>query len=373
MQIQIVSNFVRNMPWDSGWWTVVLARCFVAQGHSVRILVDGVESHATLKGLETQISRPGRTHLGANPQHFAARARAARAAADGALTLSLTGWVPGDLWLPLDLTPGERVRAIFRDLRPLSAVMEFVHHPWLIHEAFAHRRALQQAVNDGSDTVRFGNDSGAARGIGHASPHAADTRDQHAGEAQTLRKWLGIEDDELVFVLSAAEARPVSLGPITRGFAALSKGQGGLQRAKLVVLTRRQHSVSRLIHDTGCDDGVIVMGLSRRVELPLALADVAIAGPHTGGVASGRWISDAIRVGIPVVASEAASGAELAARGGAAIVRSHDARGWAQAFSQALDTAWRHVAAERARAVAPSLSVGAMVQRLLARVRSPNS
>lgn len=370
MQILIVSNFIRNMPWVPAWWTVVLARAFEAQGHAVRLLVDGIESHDTLRGFESEIVRPNRTHLGANPGLFATRVREARKGAAGAVTLSLTGWVPGDLWLPLDQTPGELAGSIFRELKPLSAVLEFVHHPWLIHEAFAHRKAALEAAGSGAVRLRFGE---GPSGVGHASVLTPGSRQSHADEARALRDILGIESGETVLVLSAAEAKPRTLEPIARGFAAATGGGRGASKARLIVLTRRQHSVSRVFQESGCGPEVIVMGLSRRVELPLALGDVVIAGPLSGGVSSGRWVADALAVGLPVVASASASGAALATEGGGAMVGAHEAGDWERGFELALDAAWRAGASERARAVAGRLSVDAMVQRLLATLRSPNS
>ncbi|MEK6703269.1 MAG: hypothetical protein AABZ53_13475 [Planctomycetota bacterium] len=374
MQILIVANFIRNMPWDSAWWTVVFAREFLAQGHSVRILADGLESPETLAGFESEIVRPSRTHLGANPRSFALRVREARERSADMVTLSLTGWVAGDLWLPLDQTPGQLSGSIFRDLRPLSAALEFIHHPWLIHEAFAHRRAAQEAAGKGTRRLNFGEGES---GIGHASGLAIDTRARYSGEAISLRRLMGIACDEPVFVLSAAEVRPHALEPIAQGFTAARSGggagAGGGVGARLIVLTRRQHSVSRVVQDAGCGRDVIVMGLSRRVELPLSIAEVAIAGPMSGGVSCGRWVADALRVGLPVVASVDSSGARLAETSGAAMVRAHDAMSWERGFAQALDASWRKHAGERAMEAAPQLSVDAMVARLLATLRSPNS
>lgn len=320
MDFLIAVNFVRNMPWTPQWWAVTLATGLRARGHEVRAAVDGLECPEAFGEVPISVAHPERIHLGAHPGRFVRMVRDLRRQRPDRVTVSLTPMVAGDVWIPVEPTPGEVAKRLIRDLRPVSLALELVHHPWLMHEAWAVARAGRGE--------RLGFDAGlAGGGMPRVSMLTDAMCDRARAAAGGLRATLGVDTGRTLAVTSLVEVCRRTHGAWFRSLAAE-------RDLSLVVLSPRPHTVAKLAREAGLH-GVIPMTLTPSYAAVMAASDLVLAAPRgwAGGPGSGRWIADAMRMGTPVIADAGAAGAE--ASPGVRVVRA-----WAGAIAGA-DAAWR--------------------------------
>lgn len=347
MHYVIAANFVRNMPWTPSWWAVVLSRGLAARGRRVSVVVDGTECPEAFAGTTLHIARPQRIHLGAHPGKFRALVRQVRAAEPGSVVLSLSPMITGDVWLPVEPGPLAVARRLVRDLKPVSLVLELLHHPWLPFEAWA----AATAGLGGPARVTFPDPLPRTGTLTDDQVLAA-----HA-DAGAMRASLGLTPDRLNAVMPAVEAVPRLLGPVFAGLAAAR------MPLSLFVPTSRPHTVAGLAARAGLV-GVVPLGLTASLPAITAACDMALAGPAAGpGDSGGRWIADALRLGTPVLADARARGLELVERhAGGLVVRG--AEGWATVLSRASDPAWRAGVRKGLGAAAHALSLDPLLDRL---------
>jgi hypothetical protein len=294
------------MPWSPAWWSVALSRGLAARGHEVVVVVDGMELvDWPVPGVECRVARPDRVHLGAHPGRFARLVAASAGERPGSVVLSLSSLVAGDLWLPVEPSPVSVVARLVRDLKPVSLALELAHHPWLPVEAWYAARASRQR---GVKRLTFD-------GTGETSvPRVSllSTADVAAARAFPMKSILRLSGDRLVAVTSLPEVD-------RRGIAAFLGflGTSGVAM-DLIVVTRRPHTVATLAANVVGGTGlrVIPMTLTRSLPGILAGCDVAVAVPERSGGGvwaghAGRFVADAIALGVTVVAHTSAAGAAL--------------------------------------------------------------
>lgn len=304
MRFLLAANFVRDMPWTPSWWAVTLARSLSARGHEVELVLDGTEvADTALFGVPVHVARPGRIHLGAHPGRFQRLLRELRERTR-ATVLSLTPMVAGDLWLPLDPSPLQIAKRLIRDLKPISLALELSHHPWIGFEAWAAWRATHHP----SLQLTFADSPGptAVPRVTTLTPLAAEAAWQ---ASRSVRDRLGIQGNDLLAVLSLPEVDEKRIGAY---FRELAEAGGG--SITILVATHRPHTVARLAWQAGLG-GVRPITLTRSLHAVLAASDVALAPPAQSPPPraghGGRWIADAIALGVPVIARPDSPGAEL--------------------------------------------------------------
>lgn len=350
MHYVIAANFVRNMPWSPSWWAVVLSRALAARGRRVSVVVDGAECPEVFAETTLHIARPLRIHLGAHPGRFRALVRRVRESEPGSVVLSLSPMAAGDLWLPVEPGPLALARRLVRDLKPVSLVLELLHHPWLPFEAWA------AATAGLSGPARLSFTRGPEPLPRVSTLTDAQVLGAHAA-APAMRASLGMAPDRLHAVMPAVEVVPRLLEPVFAGLAA-----AGVPLT-LIVPTSRPHTVAGLAARAGLA-GVVPLGLTASLPAIAAACDLAIAGPAAGqGESGGRWIADALRLGTPVLADVRARGVELVERhSGGLVVRGAD--GWAPALARAAEPAWRSGVRKALGAAAHALSLDPLLDRL---------
>lgn len=143
MKILILAEYIRRLPWSSSAWASDLARGLAARGHEVMVACDGLDDAALLAGVRLAVRRPVRTVRGSDPIGFQRWAFAMRQRMSDHASLSLTPWCAGDVWIRLD---ADTVAAVFRSIRahrPLTALLELAHCPWVLAALNAEARALR--------------------------------------------------------------------------------------------------------------------------------------------------------------------------------------------------------------------------------------
>lgn len=349
MRYVIAVNFVRNMPWLPCWWAVVLARGLAQRGRRVAVVADGVECPEVFGGLELHIARPHRVHLGAPPGRFRRLVRQV-AAEPSSVILSLTPLVAGDLWMPVEAAPWTLARRLVRDLKPVSLMLELLHHPWLPAEALS---ALAARIG-APPPLAFG-----TAGLPRVSTLADEQVLAAHAAAPKVRASLGLAPDRLNAVLPAVETSPHALERLFRAMAP------GAPDWALLVPTARPHTAATAAARAGLR-GVTPMGLTASLPALAAACDLALACPTAGlGDAGGRWIADALRLGTPVVTDASAHGAELVERHGGRVVRTP--ADWPRALADARDPAWRESVRKSLGAASDALAPDVLLDELESR------
>ena len=99
----------------------------------------------------------------------------------------------------------------------------------------------------------------------------------------------------------------------------------------------------------------------------LAASDVAVAAFGDPGSGTGRFVCEAIRAGLPVIAGAHAPGADLTDSGlhkPGIVVHDDSAEGWLAALGKVLDERWLKDCRAAAASVGPDLTVERLVSRL---------
>lgn len=311
------------MPWSAQWLCVPLSAALKRAGHEVEVVVDGLEPGvADALAVPVRVLSPLRTHLGSNPRRFVERVAAL---VGGRAVISLTGRLAAPRWLPLDEPPGAMAARLCRELSPLSAALEFIHHPHLISEGLAWSRAEREAASRGWVRQWLGDPT--CGGLGAVTRIPAECGPFHLTPNEA-RERLGMGGRPAV-VVSVADDAVNRLGPLFRGLAIL-----GNEAPQLLVLGHRTASITRLALGLGVGGGwgaaqVRTLGLTKCLSRILQAADAIAALPKCGhSSGGGGFIADALACGLPVAADPNASGAWML--GDADLIKGSD---WATALA----------------------------------------
>ncbi|HEX8875813.1 MAG TPA: glycosyltransferase [Phycisphaerales bacterium] len=389
LDVLVFAGFVRRIPWSETAWVPDIARALVGRGHRVEVCVDGCDDVETFGDLPLVVHRAGRKHFGAEPFAYRAFARGLRRRRAGAVALSLTPIVCGDVWLPID----RRARDIARDLFTMhhltAALLELTHHPWLVHEMLAERRALLDAPRHRVQPLSIGPHApgSSLRSLGYAArvePLEGAARDEARRRA---RARLSIGDNDTALLVSGTHARLESAAALMQAFATLTRSATSSRafalsdrsadrpadrsahraQMRLIVTGRSAHTIDRAARGAGVADLVVHAG--SRVDMPplLAAADAAVAAFGEPGLGTGRFVSEAIRAELPVVAHEHAPGSDLADSGlhkPGIVVRGRSPEAWLAGLGKLADAQWMADARRAAARVKNDLTIARVVERL---------
>lgn len=371
MKLLIVAEYIRRLPWSSSDWAVQIARGLAARGHEVLMACDGLDDPALLPGLRLAVRRPQRTVRRADPLGFQRWASALRSQLRDHVSLSLTPWCAGDVWIRLDADSAAAHWRAIRDRDPIAALLELAHRPWVFSAARAERRA-QRAAGP-ARTLRFA--AGAEEGEAHMLLYASrlprpDGRlvEQWRAEARAL---LGINPGRPVLLLSAVEPDGPALEAFLAGVCEVRRRRPDLSPL-VIAAGGRPHSVCRAARRAGCDSGLVrFIGATRWMERALAACDAAVVPwPDHGLSAGARFLADALRMGRPVLALRASPGAALLepAHFGTAplglLAEAPTPEAWAAVLECALAEGWLPRAQAAARDAGPALSFDGLLDRL---------
>lgn len=384
MKILIVGDYGRSSPSHHTRWLVESARGLSRRGHDVAVALDGSEDLRPCGEIRTHIHDPRRRHLGGHPFSFQGWCKDVRREEQPECVLSMTHLVPGDVHLPLGPPAARALSTIVRTTPIAMVPWELAHHALLVPTALAESRAMPRR----SIAARFG--VGDPRGrpirvsgngpveetaaLGFASLLEVPGAGERSAWRARTRSLLGLGGGRLVVVTSAVHH------PDRRGLVSMLAGLAsvraylGERTPTLLVLTHRPHEVSRLARSAGSEDLVRALNETSEMGAILSAADVAAAPLSSAreadrAASSGRFIADAVRFGVPVLAHDAASGAEIVRQradgtsAGWLLRRSH-AAGWGEAFKAATE---HHVLSrliEGAHRAAPELSREGFLDRL---------
>ena len=368
MNFTLAANFVRDMPWTPSWWSVVLAQALAERGHRVDLVLDGTEaSPDPAARYQLHIARPQRIHLGAHPGRFVQLVESLRRRDPAAVVLSLTPLLAGDLWLPIDPSPLQVARRLVRDLRPVSLALELTHHPWLAFEAWTAWRAHHPHA------TRLAFDPRANAELLPRVTTLSQPQADAAWVASTgVRARFNIPAGHAMAVLSLPELNPRALLPFLADLAAAASHSP--KPLTILAASARPHTVARLANDAGLAH-VVPVTLTRSMHTLLAAADTALApppqAPPSAAGRSGRWIADALALGVPVIAHADAPGSELIDANPRAVWRTRSEL--AAAFAHTLESSTGRTSAP---VIPAHLSLDRLLERLealAARIRPDHS
>lgn len=381
LSVLLFAGFVRRIPWAESAWVPDIARALVSRGHRVEVCVDGCDDTDTFRDLSLIVHRPQRQHFGAEPFAFRTFARRLRRKRPDSVTLSLTPIICGDVWLPIDRRSRDIARDLFTMHHPVAALLELSHHPWLIHELLAERRALQDAPRHRVQPLTIGPHApgSSLRSLGYAArvePFEGDVREQ---ARTTTRARLGIGPGDTALLLSGTHTRRDTSAAFMQAFATLTRSatpsrafslaSPPVPRAqmRLIVTGRYAHTIDRAARAAGVADLIVHAGSHADMRPLLAAADAAVAAFGEPGLGTGRFVSEAIRAELPVVAHEHAPGSDLADSGlhkPGIVVRGDSPEAWLAGLGKLADTQWILDAKRAAARVKNDLTIPRVVERL---------
>lgn len=366
MRILVFCEFPRVYPWSPSAWAGDLVRGLARRGHDITVACDGAEDPASLAPARVLMRAPFRHKDQRRPLAFLRFARRTRRHEPHDASLSLTRLAPADVWVPIGPTELGGLAAAARGRSLISAGFELAHRLWLPEACLAERLArlgsgcaCRARLGDGAHEPGVIDLGTASRLDLPAEPGASRLR-------RRTRDLLGLGEHRAAILLSVAHAT----GP---EFAPMLEGLGRARRARsaappvLLVAGHRAFPAHDAAVRAGCAESVRLLGATARMDAALAASDAAAAG-FPGAGASARFVADALRAGRPVLVARDAPGASLVAHAPeprpGLVVEDLTAAGWHAAFERLLDPGWRAAASLAARALAPSLAMDALVERL---------
>ena len=204
------------------------------------------------------------------------------------------------------------------------------------------------------------------------------TGDAKVRARQQVRRALSIGPDDLVLYLSATHTRDQTAAHLMSALAMLQRsatpsrvgphGTSSLAPAiRMVASGRYPHTLELFAREAGCDPAIIHAGARVDTAALLAASDVAVAAFGDPGSGTGRFVCEAIRAGLPVIAGAHAPGADLTDSGlhkPGIVVQDDSAEGWLAALGKVLDERWLKDCRAAAASVGPDLTVERLVSRL---------
>lgn len=390
--VLIFAEYLRSMAWSTTAWIPAIAHALARQGHAVHICCDGLEDAAIFQqhggSLQVHVRRPNRKLRASDPLKFASWCKSQLAAHADARSISFTRYFPGDLWIPLGKAILSTVVHAVRAHRPATAAMEILHRPWapkaLIAEHFAQSRADRTQARIGVFELAPQAPQHQSAGgppepawtlpffMGYASTVEQPSLESSQSDRARLRRMLGISDSALVVALSGVHHDRPGLLEFFRGSAAtIASHVPPSPDLHIVVAGRKTHTLHKLIEAAGISSRTHIVGGTARIDAVLAASDLAVAtGTRIDTTSTGRFIADALVMGVPVLATPAAPGSQLVrptleqATAAGLIVDFPSADAWRRALRTAGSPPWRAVASAHARTLAPSLSIDVFTRRL---------
>ncbi len=378
--ILVIAEYIRSMPWSNSIWAARLARQLAEQGHRVLVACDGIEDAAVLRAahprLTLEIRRPLRKLRASDPLGFARWAQQLRAAHPSARSVSFTRYAAADAWIPLGHAIVTTLTRAVRAHRPATAAMELLHRPWAIQAFVAERRVLREGRSIRGARATLGregvsSDTGEWREVplGFASALVPPPAEARAALRERTRALLGIPPHALLLAASGVHTDRPGLPQMLAGLS-LEHARAA-DAPHMLLVGRKTHTLARMCERAGVRHVVHLLGGTDRMDAVLAAADLAVATSRVHDpAATGRFIADALRMGVPVLAAAPAAGACLLRSSSASetsaglVIDPADPGHWREGLHIAASPAWRVIAGAKAAAIGHSLTLEAMAQRL---------
>lgn len=396
MRVLLIAEYVRRLPWSPSLWAQDLARGLTGRRLDVDVLLDGCDDPSPILALPPAADRtdgprgaitltrrrPLRLPRQRHPLRFQRWAieQARRRAHD--VSLSLTPLVPADLWAPIGPPSAAEFAALIRARPPATVAMESAQNPWILAALVGERRARALAARRDPPPRRatIGTPRADDRTVdlGFASRlDPLEPAEHHRARAR-VRSLLGLDGNRVVLVLSAVHRGRPGLNEMLTALARVGSDARAARASPpaLIVAGRDTHSLERLYRAVGASELVHPVGTTASMREILCAADLAVA-PFAARhrEATGRFVADALRLGVPVIADRDAPGAGLVRPTTfgtgplGAIVHERTPGAWARAIADASDVTWRRDACEAARAVSDTLSMEGLLDRLTEALR----
>lgn len=363
-------------------WVPALACGLAARGHEITVAVDGVEDPAVFANVRLIVRRAHRTVRGSTPLSFQRWALNVLRTSHCDASLSLTTLVPAGVWAPVGGSFLGSFISMTRSHSGISSVLEALARPWLPAAVYAEKRAEFLARDMGSVRCRIGALTGPAgeHPLGYAStaehwPGVAEANiEPGAPEAALVRaaarRALGIAGDRPVLVLSAVHPHRAGIGSFLGAIELLRRERG--DRGPLVlVLGRKPYSVERAARKHGGLESLRFVGATSQIPTVMLGSDAAVSPwAHPRAAGTGRFIADALRFGLPVIAHAKASGAELIVPEHfgtpeiGSLVTEDSVGAWRNAVCEAIDALPPGQTSRAARDVSRALSLDALCARV---------
>jgi glycosyltransferase involved in cell wall biosynthesis len=363
MNVTLILEYGGRMRWQQpGAWAALITRAMQDRGHRVRVVADCLADPALIEADEIVVRAPARKRLERRPRRFQRWALAHTQSP----SISLSSVVPANVWCPLDSSWRDEIVWLTNLRNPATLAMEVVHRLWVPPLALAQARARALALAIPARLVTLGASTEASvLPLGFASwlsPTAAS-----ASHRQQVRRALGIAPEAFVVLTSAAHTDRAGLGALLDGWRLFCQTSPGV----LLLMGRKAALIDRHCRARGVSDTTCVLGQVERPELVFAAADVAAAWSARRDVnATGRFVADALAMQLPVLSTQAASGAELLRTqpdaGG--LLNEASALAWMRALANASKRDWRVSARASAAALAPMLDparLAAVIEKML--------
>lgn len=352
VRIAVVAEHIHRWPWHPSRWATDLADGLAARGHEVAIVCDDIDDPWSAGDRVRLLRRrPGRAARSRQPTRF--MRWAARTCAPFDRTISLTHLVAGDLWIACEPRSWHSFVRSVASPSPATVLLEGLSRPWLPLALVGEARAGWGARSRPGVPARIGH----ARHGETALPLASRLTGEPAPNARRiLRSALRIEPEQAFILVSAVDVPARRLRDLLTAVARLRHSA----RAVLGVLTHEPVRVLRLGHATRVGERLRILGTTTDMASLLSAADLAIvrASGH-----SGRFLADAIRMGVPALCEEGAAGASVVeppAIGSGPLgrlVRDRTPAGWANALDLVLEGSTLRQMADAAEAVSAMLAM----------------
>jgi|GEM_PF-3914017 len=373
LRIAVLTEFVRALPTDTSRWVPVLTSGLRSRGHRVTVLADGVEQPDVLGDVPTVVHRHGRIHHGCEPFGFRRWARRTQSELAPDVTLSLTDHIAADVWLPLGPGPWTFLDSL-RHTTPVGAVLDLAHRPWVLLELLSQRAALRDATRLGALRATFAADPSSTRGLGDAlslptaSPLACVSEEHRTAMRERARAAMRVAPATPLLLLSANDHELEHLDVVFEAFSLMRAHSSASPRVLLA--SRTPTKVRRRAARHGVADVIQSIGTTHNSAALLCAADAAIVPcPARAGESTGRFIADALAIGMPIIANAAAAGARLISSEAGIRLHAAGASRWRDAILHACDEAWRGRSSVAARACSAPLEgvLDALESALIAR------
>jgi hypothetical protein len=329
-------------------------------GHSVVVACDGADDPAMVAPARVLRRASPRRAEHRRPGAFAAwAARLVREGPQDA-SLSLSPCVGADLWCPVEPSAGMFITHVLQRRSLASLAMAMTHMTWLPGALLAERRARARGPAPIGVSARDG-------GLGYASAENVPTVAQREGLRRRVRDLLGVSMDRQVLVMSGVHHARGGVGAMLAGLTGVAAKREAMAPI-LLVLGREGYSVHAMARRHGCERQIRLLGGTSQARDAIAGADAALAPiPATDRQASGRFVADCLRLGVPVVADARAPGADLVAPtsfGTAPVGIIVEQGRWAEAIGQILSEEWLEPTRRAAADVGATLSMQAFLRRV---------
>ncbi len=316
MRVAVLAEYVQHSPASPSRRVLDIARGLSARGHEVTLCTDGMDDERDAAPIHTIVLDPNRSMRQLRIGRFLSSAAALKRTHGFDRVISTTHLWEGDVWVPLGPPSLAFASALVRRIgRPAPIAMFVLSRPWLARAAWVER-----AVRARATPIK----------LPPASALAPLTSEEREAARARLRDVLGVSGSTPIVVSSVVHAERPGLDAALR---TLASSVSGSEAPVLVLLGFGAWRLRGRAVAAGVESVTRPLGVTWSMRDVLAGADLALASQREPGAwAMGRFVSDAARCGLPVLAAREAPGAASLDPEAAEIVDADE--GWALAWSR---------------------------------------